>query len=119
MNQMLMVLELLAAASSDKSMRAAAKKRGWDASAAGITETVVLHRLKDRMDTPTSGGWADTMVCFSLDSDEAGHVCEVWTIAPASPSTVRCRWSGPCLVWLRSITCPCFGTLVACMRAVQ
>ena len=33
---------------------------------ASFDETLTLERLKDRMDKPTSGGWADTMIGFSL-----------------------------------------------------
>ena len=60
---MLMCLDLLAAASADEKMRAEANARGWDARAAGITQLVIIVRVKNRFEKPTSGGWARAEWC--------------------------------------------------------
>ena len=77
---MIDALRYLAGASSNEELR----ELGSD-NHGKLPEKVTLHRLKNRMDRPTSGGWADLMVNFSLNSDEAAHVCEASTSCEHAP----------------------------------
>jgi hypothetical protein len=73
-----MALELLAASASDPAQRKVARRRGWDAKSAGISELTELVRIKNLFQHPTSGGWSDCMLSFRFADDQAhGHVCEV------------------------------------------
>ena len=40
-------------------------------------DRIRLVRIKDRFETPTSGGWADMLVNFTFADDESQHVCEL------------------------------------------
>merc|ERR1711937_392915 len=53
------------------------KSAGWDAEQAGIKEKIDVLRVKNRFAEPTSGGWADFMICFRFCSDPNQHVCEL------------------------------------------
>jgi hypothetical protein len=77
MNAMLMCLELLAATTSDPYAQEEARRRGWDAEAAGIFDKVELVRIKNRFLNPTSGGWADCVVSLRWADDAGAHQCEV------------------------------------------
>ena len=45
--------------------------------AAGNLARVHVMRVKDRMASPTSGGWADTMINFLFVDDSNAHLCEI------------------------------------------
>jgi len=47
------------------------------AHARGLTQRIRLLRIKDRFSAPTSGGWADVLVNFVFEDDEAKHVVEL------------------------------------------
>ena len=40
-------------------------------------ETITILRVKDRWQTPSSGGWRDLIINFRMRADEYRHVCEV------------------------------------------
>jgi Ca2+-binding EF-hand superfamily protein len=44
---------------------------------AQVLEPIVVWRVKDRMATRTSGGWADALINFSFFYDGNVHICEV------------------------------------------
>jgi hypothetical protein len=100
LNMMLACLELLASATSDPVGRRDAKRRGWDARAAGIDQAIKIHRVKNRFASPTSGGWADVLVSFSFDDERddedeggGGHICEL-QLVHSQMMTVRSEMGG-------------------------
>ena len=100
LNMMLACLELLASATSDPVGRRDARRRGWDARAAGIDQAIEIHRVKNRFASPTSGGWADVLVSFSFDDEDddedeggGGHICEL-QLVHSQMMTVRSEMGG-------------------------
>merc|ERR1711934_1056791 len=72
--EIVFILELLVMLDVDMGDAKKAKQQGWDLREFQIR---IIH-LKDRFTTPTSGGWADTMVNFTFaHGDESRHVMEL------------------------------------------
>ena len=99
LNMMLACLELLASATSDPVGRRDAKRRGWDARAAGIDQAIKIHRVKNRFAFPTSGGWADGLVSFSFDDENddeeeggGGHICELQLVHSQMMTVRSCSY---------------------------
>ena len=68
------VLDLLQMLDVDMGDPKKAKQQGWDLGQFQIR----LIQIKDRFTTPTSGGWADTMVNFSfVHGDSTHHTMEL------------------------------------------
>jgi hypothetical protein len=38
---------------------------------------VAIQRVKNRLQTPTDGGWADCLINFVFTDDPRGHICEI------------------------------------------
>lgn len=51
-----------------------------DAEAAGLTTRIVMRGVKNRFGRPTTAGWADCMIAFSLKGDDNKHICELQLI---------------------------------------
>ena len=74
-NKGLQLLQLFLAC--DPTEMPTSKERGWDAAQAGITERIAIVGLKNRLQTPTSGGWSDALLTFYFLEDPQKHICEV------------------------------------------
>ena len=59
----------------------------------GVKDQIVIHRIKNRFQSPNKSGWADIMINFHFVEDKHSHVCEL-QIVHDSMMLVRRKMGG-------------------------